>query len=367
MRENARHRDLGFFACIILDLSCLVPRLLAMHRTCLSGFLFTCFLGSSFIFADEGEDLSTRPSPEKGPTEVLVRMMILNIEQIKGAEQSFTGDFGFQAEWQDDRLRHSSSERVTKKMDDVWTPGFQILNRQRVQYTFPEEVEISSSGNVRLTQRVWGQFSQPLQLRDFPFDSQLLQVTFVSPGHNDGAVVLRKNPESGFQLADSFSISDWRLVGSSSEVSERQILTGGRVVPTYQASINMHRNPRYFYINVILPLVLIICMSWIVFWIPSSQMGPRISVSVTAMLTLTAYRFAIGSSLPKIGYLTRLDWFILGSSILVFLSLFQVVVTSSLVEKEKADVARKINVSMRIVAPVLFLIIAYASLFLGRS
>ena len=104
-------------------------------------------------------------------------------------------------------------------------------------------------------------------------------------------------------------------------------------------------------------------MSWIVFWIPSSQIGPRVSVSVTAMLTLTAYRFAIGASLPKIAYLTRLDWFILGSSILVFVSLVEVVVTTSLVERDKVPLARRINRSMRFLAPVLFLLVAFASLF----
>jgi cadmium resistance protein CadD (predicted permease) len=125
----------------------------------------------------------------------------------------------------------------------------------------------------------------------------------------------------------------------------------------------MKRDSGYYHINVILPLFLTICMPWIVFWIPSSQMGPRISVSITAMLTLTAYRFAIGSSLPKIAYLTRLDWFILGSSLLVFISLVEAVITSSLVERKRLDLARCINHSMRWIAPVIFLVIGFFSLF----
>jgi hypothetical protein len=36
------------------------------------------------------------------------------------------------------------------------------------------------------------------------------------------------------------------------------------------------------------------------------------------MLTLIAYRFSIGELVPKVAYLTRLDYFILGSTLMVF-------------------------------------------------
>ncbi|MEM9017579.1 MAG: hypothetical protein AAGC68_11240, partial [Verrucomicrobiota bacterium] len=133
--------------------------------------------------------------------------------------------------------------------------------------------------------------------------------------------------------------------------------------PVYEGTVTMKRDSGYYLINVILPLCLIICMSWIVFWIPSTQLGPRISVSVTAMLTLTAYRFAIGASLPKIAYLTRLDWFILGATFLVFISLVEVVITSALSEKDRLSTARKINVTMRWAAPLSLVLLGYFSLF----
>ena len=50
---------------------------------------------------------------------------------------------------------------------------------------------------------------------------------------------------------------------------------------------------------------------------------------MTSMLTLIAYRFAIDSQLPPLPYMTRLDVFILTSTLLVFFSLIEVVVTIS--------------------------------------
>ena len=80
------------------------------------------------------------------------------------------------------------------------------------------------------------------------------------------------------------------------------------------------------------------------------------------MLTLVAYRFAVSASLPKIAYLTRMDWFILGSSLLIFASLLQVVATTYMMEKEKVVLARRINQYTRIIAPIAFLLVAYFSL-----
>ena len=68
-------------------------------------------------------------------------------------------------------------------------------------------------------------------------------------------------------------------------------------------------------------MAIIVFMSWVVFWLGPQHVGPRLSVSVTSMLTLVAYRFLLGQSLPPVSYLTRLDYFLLGATVLVFIAL----------------------------------------------
>ena len=165
-------------------------------------------------------------------------------------------------------------------------------------------------------------------------------------------------------MAETFSVSDWRVVSFEAKPLEDQYVTNGPSIDTYRVSLLMKRNWEYHLINFVLPLVLIICMSWIVFWIPPSNVGPRVSVSVTSMLTLVAYRFAIGASLPKIAYFTRMDWFVLGSSMLIFVSLVEVVVTSWMAENDRVDSSRKLNRFMRFAAPVALVVIFLFSLVL---
>jgi cadmium resistance protein CadD (predicted permease) len=89
--------------------------------------------------------------------------------------------------------------------------------------------------------------------------------------------------------------------------------------------------------------------------------GPRLSVSVTSMLTLIAYRFLLGQSLPPVSYLTRLDYFLLGSTILVFIALIEVAATSSMPEQR----AEALNRYSRWVFPLAFAVLLIVSFGLG--
>jgi hypothetical protein len=103
-------------------------------------------------------------------------------------------------------------------------------------------------------------------------------------------------------------------------------------------------------LKVILPLVLIVMMSWSVFWIDPVHSNSQISIAVTSMLTLIAYRFAVDSQLPRLPYMTRLDAFILTSTLLVFVSLIEVLVTTSLNNEQ----AKKIDWYSRALFPFVF-------------
>ena len=120
-------------------------------------------------------------------------------------------------------------------------------------------------------------------------------------------------------------------------------------------SIEMVRQSKYYVIKVILPLCLIVIMSWISFWIDPKEVGVNVSVGVTSMLTMVAYRFAVGETLPKLPYLTRMDAFILGSTFLVFLTVAQVVVNSALVKNDRLPAAQRLDASARILYPLAFL------------
>jgi len=82
------------------------------------------------------------------------------------------------------------------------------------------------------------------------------------------------------------------------------------------------------------------------------------------MLTLVAYRFLLGQSLPPVSYLTRLDYFLLGATILVFIALIQVAATSTMNAGDRPDRAITMNRLSRWVFPTVFALLIVWSFWL---
>ena len=126
----------------------------------------------------------------------------------------------------------------------------------------------------------------------------------------------------------------------------------------------MVRPRGFFLIKVLLPLCLIVCMSWAVFWMNPKYLPPQIGVSTSAVLTLIAFQFSLGYLLPRLSYLTRADRFVMGSAVLVFGAFGEALLTSSLADRGQNERALKIDGIARWVFPIGFLIVLVISFVL---
>src|SRR6476646_11685522 len=138
---------------------------------------------------------------------------------------------------------------------------------------------------------------------------------------------MSKQTPATIRITPSITLPDWTLEKWETKPSTYP-LAPGLVYSSYAFEFTASRNAQHYIWKVILPLILIVAMSWSVFWVAASEVGPQLSVATTSMLTLIAYRFAIDSQLPVLPYTTSLDAFILMSTLLVFSSFIEVLVTT---------------------------------------
>jgi hypothetical protein len=304
-----------------------------------------------------------RPDARIGPTQVEISIFLLDLDGIDSANQSFQANVYFEATWKDPRLADASrGGGVTRRLEEIWHPRLQILNQQRIWSSMPEVASVAPDGTVTQRARVWGDFSQPLDLREFPFDSQTIEIAVVAAGYTADDVILKPGFFSG--IGEKFSIADWKITGwqITTEV-EIPGLEGARDTGVALV-LEAQRLRGYYWIKVIAPLILIVAMSWAVNWIDPKDAGTKISITITAMLTLIAYRFAIGAQLPQISYLTRLDLFIVFSTLLIYASLVTVVATAAFSNKGKPELAKNIDRVSRWGFPLFFVSSWVFSMFL---
>jgi len=267
---------------------------------------------------------SERPGADEGPTAIRVAMLLVDVSSVDGAEQSVTADLYVVLQWADPRLAMSGDEVRTVPLREAWHPVLEIVNQRDVKTARPESVEVQPDGTVLYRQRYSGDFAAPMMLRDFPFDRQSVEFHLVIPGASPDDVRIAIDTQRSGRL-EPLSIPDWRVGEATVEVRPLSTPGSDRQVAGVVLRVDAERRVEFYILKAFASVAIIVAMGWVVFWIPGKHVAPRVSVSVTAMLTLIAYRFLLGSVLPPVPYLTRMDWFLLGSTLLVFVGLVAVV------------------------------------------
>jgi len=308
-----------------------------------------------------------RPTAGNGPTKVSIGIWIVDITAIDSAQQNFTADIAVVLQWKDARFAHTGTGLAYYALDQIWTPRVAIANEtSSVSRKFPESVEVEPDGTVIYRQRYAGSFTQSLRLQSFPFDREAFHIQLVAIRYSPNEVVfapdeswIRDGLQQAAGISPSITLPDWTVEKWDAKARVYAV-TPGMQYSGYAFEFTASRNVAYYIWKVILPLVLIVMMSWAVFWIDPVTSNSQISIAVTSMLTLIAYRFAVDSQVPRLPYMTRLDGFFLTSTLLVFLCLIEVLVTTILDNNKQTERAKKIDRYCRVIFPVVFAIASIA-------
>lgn len=304
-----------------------------------------------------------RPGNEAGPTQVRYAVWLGDITRVDSVAQTFTANLVLMLRWHDPQLAHTEPGAKRYALENIWHPSILIANESgEVERSLPEAADVAPNGMAVYRQRLVGTFSQSLNLRAFPFDHDTFRVHFVCVGYRPDEIAFMPDERAvtaglkdAVGLANKLTLQDWRVLSATTRVQSYAV-TPNIELASFEVEFAAARQATHFIIKVILPLILIVAMSWAVFWIEPNDANTQMAVAITAMLTLIAYRFAVDSDVPKLPYLTRLDAFILMSTLLVFLSIIEVTVTTKFANRDRLELARAIDRRCRWMFPIGFLV-----------
>lgn len=307
----------------------------------------------------------TRPDPEGVPTRIRVGVFLIDLRHLNDTEQSFEADFVLVLMWEDSRLADLDTQPslvgCSVGLEEIWNPRAVILNDRNLQGQFDSPVQIEEGGVVRYAQRYQGELTTPLDLRDFPFDSQVLRLELVAAGFSPDEIEFVADPDVGGR-AERLTIADWSVMKRGEvDIEPLYLAAQRRHIPRILYRLEVTRNRGFFVIKVLVPLSLIVFMSWAVFWINPKHLPSQVGVSTSAVLTLIAFQFSLGYLLPRVSYLTRADRFVMGSALLVFLAFGEALLTASLADRDQTPLARKIDGRSRWLFPLAFVVVVLLS------
>ena len=297
--------------------------------------------------------LAVPAQPQAAP-QVRISLYLGDVVEIKGSEQAFVADVFMAARWNDPTLVGDYEGIRTLDLEEVWHPILVVVNERAADRSLPEVVNVDPQGNVQYTVRLTGTFSATMNLKNFPLDRQQFHVWVVAPVMGGNRVELIPDTTATVLRNNELSISDWTL--GEPELVAKDYVATPQAGPLQGVAlvVEARRKRGYYVIQVLIPLVAIVLMAWTVFWIDPSVVATRVGVVVSTMLTLIAYRFMLGNLVPRLSYLTRLDYFMLGTTSIVVLTLFVMAGASYLRSQGQEDIVKRIDRVGRVAFPVVF-------------
>jgi gamma-aminobutyric acid receptor subunit beta len=311
------------------------------------------------------ELVGDRPDSTGDATLITVNLYLIDIDSIDDVKQRFGVDLFLNISWQDPRLALSGGLRTgrnrTLPLAEVWSPRGLIVNDRGLSEQLPQVINVDDDGGIEYRQRLIGELAVDMDLREFPFDTQRLPIDIISYQYSPDQVRFALPTALGIE-GRRLSAGGWDFKMLEPKVSEFKISAAGIVRPQLTFAIEARRNGSYYVLTTILPITLILFMSWMAFWLQPDIIPTRIGISTASIFSLVAFGVSIRLSLPAVSYMTRTDIFVIGSMLMVFLALSVAVIGSRWANSDRMPQALRLNAVARWAYVVLFVVVATIAL-----
>jgi len=303
------------------------------------------------------------------PTKVVGGLFVKQIRDIDAVSNSFMFRGAITATWCDPRVAfdpevEGHSERVfigpeaEAEVQRRWAArGFPV--NQAEQITITERFHrYRHDGTVNAEINFSVRLATNFDLRRFPFDRQELQLVVESFTWDTSQLEFVAD-ESATGFAAEFEIPEWTIRDVRAHVETVDVRRSSEPFSRLILTIDIERKTGFYLWKVLLPLLIIVALSWSVFWMTDDKFGIRVRASATGILTVVAYQFVANESLPRVAYLTVMDKIMVVS----FLLLAITVVESFLVsrhQQERPEQALRIDRISRWLFPLTYAILLTA-------
>ena len=218
-------------------------------------------------------------------------------------------------------------------------PRFVFFNQQGKRWSQGEVFWVFSSGRVQYYERFSGTFQAPdFNFRKFPLDTQkfYIHMECVDPEEDYVFTFFPEYTGLGKQLGEE----EWFFTQHSVKVSNTTAADGS-IYSRYSFQLLAQRHLSYYIFRILIPLILIVTVSWVSFFL--KDYSKRVDISGANLLVFIAFNFTIGSDLPRLGYLTFLDTLLLVAFAVTALTVVFNVALKRLEDKGKTALTRKID------------------------
>lgn len=283
--------------------------------------------------------------PPKGPTRVKLGIYINSFYDISEQTMDYSLNIYLRQRWTDPRLTFEpfNNEKEQKiKLEDymwdkIWTPDIFFRNEKKADFhtvTTPNRlIFLHSNGQVWYVSKISMTLSCPMHLHKYPLDTQSCPMMFESFGYTTKHIIFEWL-ESPIEYEPGIELPQFSLVNFTQGDCLQNYTTG--LYPCMKIDFMLKRDIGFYIIQLYVPSVLIVILSWVAFWISVDAIPARVTIGLLTVLTMTTQSTGSQQSnlLPRVSYIKAIDVWMLVCLIFVFASLLEFAVVNVFSRKE---------------------------------
>jgi hypothetical protein len=183
-------------------------------------------------------------------------------------------------------------------------------------------------------------FKNNFNLHSFPFDKQEIKIHLYQSAYPLGkyqAAVSNYSKRAflSYSQENKNRISGWTIVENEIRYKVKKDLHSAEYFDGVELKLIIERKSSYYIFKVIFPIILILMICWSAVWIDPKEIESRLTITIVCLLSLIAYNFVIDSDMPKLEYLTIMDYIILISYVYAAIPNFLSIYSFQLIKKNK--------------------------------
>uniref|UniRef100_A0A8C4F2C5 Glycine receptor alpha 3 n=1 Tax=Dicentrarchus labrax TaxID=13489 RepID=A0A8C4F2C5_DICLA len=280
-----------------------------------------------------GYDARIRPNFKGPPVNVSCNIFINSFGSIAETTMDYRVNIFLRQQWNDPRLAYAeypddSLDLDPSMLDSIWKPDLFFANEKGAHFhevtTDNKLLRIFKNGNVLYSIRIMNHFNDLFSLSFccIILFHKISCCLLLSVGYTMNDLIFEWQENGPVQVAEGLTLPQFILKDESDLRYCTKHYNTGKFT-CIEVRFHLERQMGYYLIQMYIPSLLIVILSWVSFWINMDAAPARVALGITTVLTMTTQSSGSRTSLPKVSYVKAIDIWMAVCLLFVFSALLE--------------------------------------------
>lgn len=238
---------------------------------------------------------------------------LIKIKDVNAKEQTIQVHVWVTQEWMNPFLRWDNVSKfkgissINVKPSKVWIPDIILYHNVDEQdrtgggeETYKTLIKLHSDGRSMWSSPSLFKAICEIDVAFFPLDQQTCRLKFGSWTYDSSKLKLTTKENATFPSSDYIKNGEWGIYKVETKTSDHTYEFGEKYMDVTM-TIDMKRQHLDYMINLVIPCLMISCMTFLGFILPPES-GERVGLSITVLLAMTVFQQLTSEIMPSYGF-----------------------------------------------------------------